>query len=53
MGRCGSVGGGKVCEPIISFPHQGIDYVNSPSPKTDLNGHGTHCAGMFINNQIR
>jgi subtilisin family serine protease len=23
----------------------GFDAVNTPSPKTDMNGHGTHCAG--------
>eukprot|EP00731_Ephydatia_muelleri_P006084 Em0003g332a len=28
----------------------GIDYVDNPSPKTDLNGHGTHCAGTVMSN---
>jgi subtilisin family serine protease len=26
----------------------GFDAVDNPSPKTDLNGHGTHCAGTIM-----
>ena len=34
-------------ETILSFPTQGIDFVNDPSPMADQNGHGTHVAGVF------
>ena len=34
-------------ETILSFPTQGIDFVDDPSPMADLNGHGTHVAGVF------
>lgn len=26
----------------------GVDFVDSPSPRDDLNGHGTHCAGTVM-----
>lgn len=26
----------------------GVDFVDNPSPETDLNGHGTHCAGALV-----
>ena len=26
----------------------GVDFVDNPSPETDLNGHGTHCAGTVM-----
>ena len=38
---------GEVFETILSFPTQGIDFVNDPSPMADRNGHGTHVAGVF------
>lgn len=31
---------------LIHF--QGVDFVESPSPRTDLNGHGTHVAGTVM-----
>ena len=38
-----------VCVLDIHMLHtQGVDYVDSPSPMTDLNGHGTHVAGTLM-----
>lgn len=40
---------GYVCVLDIHMLHtQGVDYVDSPSPMTDLNGHGTHVAGTLM-----
>ena len=33
--------------PVRLVVIQGADFVDSPSPGTDLNGHGTHVAGIL------
>ena len=40
--------------PLLVVSHiydpQGDDFIEYPSPRTDLNGHGTHVAGEYYYN---